>query len=152
MIREDMVLEREQFSDPLTNTAVRARPFQILIVEDSEFLRAAIIQALTTLPNVQIVGEAIDAANAVNLIHQREPDLVLLDIRLYQSNGFQVLEHLQQADVKPVVMVLTNYGYPQYRQRVLQAGANYFFDKSTEFDVALQTIRDLVEGHSPQVN
>lgn len=88
---------------------------------------------LANMVNVEIVGEAGDAQEATNAILHNKPDVVLLDIHLLGGSGIDVLEAVKKVQPAPAVIVLTNYPYPQYRQKCIQAGADYFFVKSTEF-------------------
>ena len=60
--------------------------------------------------------------------------MVILDIRMPGGSGIDVLKRVKQGEVTPMVIILTNYPYPGYRQKCLQAGADFFLDKSTEFD------------------
>ncbi len=84
---------------------------------------------------VRIVGEATQARQAVQAIHDLKPDLVILDLRLADdSSGIDVLRQVKQIVPPPLVIILTNYPYPQYQKRCLDAGADFFFDKSTQFD------------------
>ncbi|MCB0173977.1 MAG: response regulator transcription factor, partial [Anaerolineae bacterium] len=80
------------------------------------------------------VGQAETVAEAVTAIQKLHPDVVILDIRMPGGSGIDVLKRVKQGEVTPMVIILTNYPYPGYRQKCLQAGADFFLDKSTEFD------------------
>lgn len=116
---------------------------RVFIVEDSNALRERLSRALSGLHNVEVIGNADNAEDAVDRIPKAKPDVVILDIRLNQSTGFQVLRDLKSHSSSPTVIVLTNYPYPQYRARYLQAGADYFFDKSSEMDQVVQLLQSL---------
>ncbi len=107
---------------------------RVLIVDDSATIREILSRILTELKNVEVVGQAQDAAGGLELTRQLHPDLVTLDLRMPGGSGLAVIEQLKQLEPPPIVMVLTNYPYPAYRTRCLAAGADYFLDKSTEFD------------------
>ena len=89
---------------------------------------------LDELTDVEIVGQAETVAEAISAIGKLQPDVVILDIRMPDGSGIDVLQTIKQDEPMPVVIVLTNYPYPAYRQKCLQAGADFFLDKSTEFD------------------
>jgi DNA-binding NarL/FixJ family response regulator len=89
---------------------------------------------LDELAGIEIVGQAENVAEAISAIQNLQPDVVILDIRLPDGNGIDVLRNIKQDGVGPMVIILTNYPYPGYRQRCLNAGADFFLDKSTEFD------------------
>jgi DNA-binding NarL/FixJ family response regulator len=79
----------------------------------------------------------------VDGIRRLKPDVVLLDIRLDQGNGLDVLKQVKRGNESPVVIVLTNYAYDQYRDRFMTSGADFFFDKSVELDLMLQALESL---------
>jgi Response regulator containing a CheY-like receiver domain and an HTH DNA-binding domain len=74
--------------------------------------------------------------------------VVLLDIHLLNGNGIDVLQRLKKEKPAPAVIILTNYPYPQYRQKCLEAGADFFFVKSTEFDQVVPALRKLIQQAS----
>ncbi len=115
----------------------------VFIVENSVSLRERLTLILAGLKGVRVVGHAATAAEAVQKIGQTSPDVVILDIRLDEGTGFEVLEKIKVPHKRPIIVVLTNYPYPQYRVRYMRAGADFFFDKSTELDSALQVLKDL---------
>lgn len=106
----------------------------VFVVEDSSLLRERLIRTLSSINGVQICGYSDTAEEAVTLIEQSHPDAVILDIRLREGSGYQVLQKVKSPGKPPLVIILTNFAYPQYRKRYLDAGADFFFDKSNEFD------------------
>jgi DNA-binding NarL/FixJ family response regulator len=116
---------------------------KVLIVENSPYLQERLDRILSGVKGVRVVGSAATASQAVEMIHESEPDVVTLDIRLDEGSGYEVLEDLRARSHRPVVIVLTNYPYPQYREKYLGAGANYFFDKSTELNSFLDVLTTL---------
>ena len=96
------------------------------------------------LPEVDVVGQAEDAPGSVDAICRTRPDVVILDIRMPGGSGIEVLRRLKQVAPAPRVIMLTNFAYEQYRRRCEEAGADFFLDKSTEFDqipLALEQVR-----------
>ena len=106
----------------------------VFIADDSLIVREHLVTMLEELAGVEIVGQAENVAEAINAISQLQPDAVILDILMPGGNGIEVLENIKQAGAGPLVIILTNYPYPVYRQKCMQAGADFFLDKSTEFD------------------
>lgn len=121
----------------------------VFIVENSKSLRDRLSVILSGLAGVQVVGHAATAVEAVEKIGETAPDVVILDIRLDEGTGYDVLEKIKGPDGHPVVLVLTNYPYPQYRAKYISAGADFFFDKSTELDSALDVLKNLGEKGPP---
>ena len=116
---------------------------KVFLVDDSAIIRQRLKRMLTDIANVEIVGEAGEVQEATNAILQNKPDVVLLDIHLLGGSGIDVLEAIKKAQPAPSVIVLTNYPYPQYRQRCIQSGADYFFIKSTEFEQVVPALEKL---------
>ncbi len=107
---------------------------KVLIADDSDVLRARLINLLSDNPSLGIIGEARDGIGAIVLIEKYRPDVVILDIRMPRENGFDVLKQIKEHKPAPIVIMLTNYPYKQYRERCQRDGADYFFDKATEFE------------------
>jgi DNA-binding NarL/FixJ family response regulator len=104
------------------------------IADDSLIVREHLVTMLEELAGIEIVGQAENVAEAIRAIWKLQPDVVILDILMPGGSGIDVLENIKQDGVGPMVIILTNYPYPVYRQKCLQAGADFFLDKSTEFD------------------
>jgi DNA-binding NarL/FixJ family response regulator len=111
---------------------------RVFIADDSPIVRARLISMLDDLDNVNIVGHARSGLEALEAIKRLRPNAVVLDIRMPGLSGIEVLEHIKQFDPRMMVIMITNFPYPQYRDRCLSAGADYFFDKSSEFHKVLE--------------
>ena len=107
---------------------------KVVIADDSLIVRERLTTMLVELAGVEVVGQAEDVATAINAIERLQPDVVILDIRMPGGSGIDVLRQIKRDGTGPMVIILTNYPYPGYRQRCLQAGADFFLDKSAEFD------------------
>ncbi len=99
---------------------------------------------LSKLKDVEVVGQAEDGLQAIDSIRKLKPDAVVLDIQMPKGSGIEVLQKIKIGEPSPTVIMLTNYPYPQYRKRCMDAGADFFFDKSAEFDEAIKALRGLV--------
>jgi DNA-binding NarL/FixJ family response regulator len=122
---------------------------KVLIVDDSALLRERIAGLISEIKGVELAGQAGDAQAALESIRRLRPDVVLLDIRMPKGNGIGVLVQIKHEPFPPTVIMFTAFPYPQYRQKCLEAGADYFFDKATEFERVtslLETLRDDMEG------
>jgi DNA-binding NarL/FixJ family response regulator len=107
---------------------------KVFIADDSLIVREHLVTMFDELVGVEIVGQAENVTESIRAIGNLQPDVVILDIRMPGGSGIDVLKRVKQDEVAPVVIILTNYPYPGYRQKCLQAGADFFLDKSTEFD------------------
>jgi DNA-binding NarL/FixJ family response regulator len=117
----------------------------VFVVEDSSLLRERLIRNLTGIHGVEVAGYSDTAEEAIQQIQAVHPDAIILDIRLRQGTGFQVLQAVKTKGKPPLVIVLTNFAYPQYRNKYIEAGADYFFDKSNEFDQVVVILNDYLK-------
>ena len=122
----------------------------VFLVDDSVVIRQRLRRLLADVQDVQVVGEAGEVKEATDAILEQKPDVVLLDIHLFNGNGIEVLQRLKHEKPAPAVIILTNYPYPQYRQKCLEAGADFFFVKSTEFDQVVPALKQLIKQASDQ--
>ncbi len=124
------------------------RKLRVVIVEDSAIIRARLAETLSEIPNVQVVGEADTEADAIALLRRDEWDVVVLDLQLRQGTGLGVLQTFrggaEHAGRK--FIVFTNYAFPQYRERSLMLGADYFFDKTRDLNRVNDVLADLAAG------
>ncbi|MCL4394459.1 MAG: response regulator transcription factor [Chloroflexi bacterium] len=117
---------------------------KLFLVDDSPVIRQRLKRMLADMDQVQVIGEAGDAQTATtDAILLQKPDAVLLDIHLVDGSGIDVLQRLKKADPTLAVIILTDYPYPQYRQKCTEAGADFFFVKSTEFDQVIPALQVL---------
>jgi len=107
---------------------------KVFIADDSLIVREHLVTMLDELDGIEIVGQAENVTEAIDAIQRLRPDVVILDIHMPGGSGIDVLETIKQDRAAPIVIILTNYPYPGYRQKCLRAGADFFLDKSTEFD------------------
>lgn len=121
---------------------------RILIADDSNIYRTYMIDLLSRVEGIEIVGQAEDSPSAVEAIERLKPDVAILDIRMPGGDGILALETIKRNKVNPKTIMFTNYPYPQYRKKCMDAGADYFFDKSTEFEKLVETLKELAQEAS----
>lgn len=105
----------------------------VFIADDSSVLIDRLSDLVREVPGVNLVGSAGEAAEAGRAILEAHPDVVILDLQLKNGNGIEVLDAVKSIHPDMIVIVLTNYPYPQYRRKCMAAGADFFLDKSSEF-------------------
>ena len=106
----------------------------VYIVDDSQAVRERLIGMISEVEGITLSGASGDPSEAVGAIHRLHPDAVILDIRMPGMNGIQVLREIKQGQRAPMVIMLTNSPFGQYRRECAEAGADYFLNKSTEFE------------------
>lgn len=114
----------------------------VYIVDDLPSMRERLREIVTGIGGVHVVGDAASPATAIAGILALRPACVLLDYRLENGTGLDVLRAVAERAPGTTFVVLTNDPDPQYRRACLAAGAHHFFDKSSEF----QCIGDVLRG------
>jgi len=117
---------------------------KLLIADDSSLLQGYLVDTVRRFQEIRIVGHAEDVPQAVESVAKLRPDVVILDIQMPGGSGIDVLETIKKNKPSPIVIMFTNYPYPQYRKKCLAAGADFFFDKSLEFDALTDTLKSLI--------
>jgi two-component system cell cycle sensor histidine kinase/response regulator CckA len=125
---------------------------KVLVVDDSAVIRNRLVEILSTLQGVEHVDTAGRASEARHAIQSARPDVLVLDIHMPGGSGIEVLEALRADDQRIMTIVLTNDPAPQWRAASLRAGADFFFDKSAEFQQAVDVIARLALGHAAPVD
>lgn len=125
-----------------------AAKLRVVIVEDSAIIRARLAESLAEIPNLEIVEQVESEAAAVGVLSDSAWDAVVLDLQLKQGTGLGVLKALAKGARPPQakVIVFTNYAFPQYRDRSMALGADYFFDKAREFHRVREVLHALAGG------
>lgn len=119
---------------------------KVLIVDDHAVVRAGLKQILAEGSEPLQIREAGDAATALALVRQERPDIVLLDVRLPDGNGIEVLKHLRAQHRDLPVLMLSMYPEDQYAVRALRAGACGYMTKESAPEELLTAITKVVRG------
>ena len=118
----------------------------IFIVDDMPSMRERLRELVADIDGVEIVGDAGTPAEAIAGILSTHPDCVLLDYQLAGGTGVDVLRAVHPRSPEIAFIVITNHATAQHRRACLDAGARYFFDKSSEFSQIRSAIRT-VDAH-----
>jgi DNA-binding NarL/FixJ family response regulator len=122
----------------------------VFIVEDSASIRSRLVEMLSDLKGIKVVGEAESPREAAAAILETLPDLVILDFQLLGGTGVDVMRAVLPLLPDVAFLVLTNHPNPQYRRLCMNAGARWFFDKSTEFGKIKDVIATFLSAQSFQ--
>lgn len=118
-------------------------PIRVLIADDHALVRAGIRALVEKIDDVVVVGEAGTGSEALELVRQLRPNLMLLDITMPDGGGFEVLDQVTKKHPEIRVIVLTVHEAGEYAIRALREGAAGFLPKSaasTELEQAIQTV------------
>src|SRR4030095_4270243 len=121
----------------------QARHTEVFIVDDVPSMRERLRELVGEVPDVDVGGDAGTTHDAITGSLAKRPACVLLDYQLIGGTGVDVLRAVHDQAKGTVFVVLTNHPDPQYRRACMEAGADHFFDKSTEFERVADVLRDL---------
>jgi DNA-binding NarL/FixJ family response regulator len=122
------------------------KKMKVFIADDSSVVVERLVELLEEeVPGAQLVGQAGDVPEAVRGIQKVKPDALILDLQMPGGSGLDVLRAIRIDHPRLYVLIFTNYPYPQYREECLTAGANFFLDKSAEFEKIPTILRELIE-------
>jgi len=114
---------------------------RVFIADDSSLVRERLSAALYEIEGIEIVGQTREAQLAVDFVRRLSPEVVIMDIMLHSGNGIDALRIIKRGEPAPIVLVFTNYTYAEYREKCMDAGADFFFAKSSEFKAMFETLR-----------
>ena len=123
----------------------------VLLVDDQALIRQAFAALLALEPDLDVVGQAADAATAVSLVADRRPDVVLMDVQLGNhdsaaEDGIAATATITALRLQTRVIVLTTFGRPGYLRRAMEAGAVGFLVKDAPADRLVDGIRRVHQG------
>lgn len=116
------------------------------LVDDQTLVRKGIRSLLELSEDVEVVGEAVDGASAIELIPELKPDVVLLDIRMPGKNGLDVLRELSASNTLPPTIILTTFDDDQLVLSGLKSGAKGYLLKDVSLDQLVSAVKTVAEG------
>jgi len=128
----------------MNNNATVVGDVKVFVVEDSALVRERLIEMIREVDGVDVVGAADSYGTAVAGIMSTHPDVAILDVSLAQGNGIEVLAHVKPRLPGLRGIVLTNYNSPQHLKASADAGAEYFLDKSVDFERIAEILRQMM--------
>lgn len=134
---------------PTVKTRKRFKAFmRVFIVEGSEIIRSRLAFLFSEIDWVEQVSQAKSVKDAMENILRLRPDVVLIDIKLPDGNGLDLLAEMQVQGVESKAIIMTFSPHPQYRKRAMELGAFGFIDKATELGSIRSILGKLVVGHA----
>ncbi len=125
-----------------------SEPIRVLITDDHFIVRQGLRLILNTADDIELVGEAVNGEEALQLTAEHQPHVVLMDLRMPLMDGLTAIEQLQQKHPHVAVIILTTYNEDKLMLRGLQLGARGYLLKDTERETLLNTIRAAARGES----
>ncbi|WP_439636311.1 response regulator transcription factor [Oceanicaulis sp.] len=118
----------------------------IVIAEDQSLLRGALAALLTLEPDIELLAQAQDGEEAVRLVQDLKPDVLVTDIEMPGLTGIEASEALRQAGSETRVLIVTTFARPGYLQRALQAGVLGYVLKDAPSEELANAVRRVAQG------
>ena len=119
---------------------------RVLVVDDHPVVRHGLMAILRWEKDIELVGDAADGLEAVRLILEQHPDVVLLDLRLPHLSGIEVMKQVRSQGLQTRFLVLTTYDTDEYIAPALAAGAQGYLLKDAEPEELSRAVRSLMRG------
>ena len=119
---------------------------RVLVADDHAVVREGIRAVLASTPDFEVVGEARDGAEALDLALALEPDVLVLDLSMPKMSGLTVAERLRAAQASARVLILSMHDHPEYVLQAVRAGASGYVLKDAQPDELRTAVRAVREG------
>jgi DNA-binding NarL/FixJ family response regulator len=124
----------------------RSRLARILIVDDHPMVREGLAMRIATNPNWQVCGEAATQEEALTIVKETAPDLVLVDISLKNGNGIELIKELKARHPAVKMLVVSGFQESLYAERALRAGALGYLNKQESNEKVMDAINTVLQG------
>lgn len=121
---------------------------RVLIADDQMMVREGFSVLLNAMPDIEVVGEAVNGREAVERVRELAPDIVLMDIRMPELNGIEATREIVAGDTDAKVLVLTTFDLDEYVYQALRAGASGFLLKDSSARQLADGVRVVASGEA----
>lgn len=115
----------------------------VLIADDHKLFRQGMVAMLGEAKNIKVIGEAGDGYEALELMAELEPNVLLLDIEMPKIDGFEVLKKLKRAKLETKVLALTMHNSAEFIKNIVKAGAAGYLKKDSDKELLLNAIQEV---------
>ena len=120
---------------------------RVVLVDDQQLVRSGFRMILSVEPDLEVVGEAADGAEAVQVARELRPDVILMDVQMPGTDGIAATREVVAEDLGRVV-ILTTFDRDDYLFAALEAGASGFLLKNADPDTLVEAVRAVAGGHA----
>ena len=124
------------------------KKISVLLVDDHTVVRQGFRSLLSAEPDIEVVGEAENGRQAVQLTRQLSPDIVVMDIAMPQLNGLEATRQIVGAGLPAKVLMLSSYADDEYVQQATDAGASGYLLKQSAADDLIEAVREIARGNA----
>jgi DNA-binding NarL/FixJ family response regulator len=125
-------------------TAIRT-----LLVDDNATILDCVEKYVSTLPGIEVIGRAQSAGQAINMVAQLCPDLVLMDVTMPDMNGLEATRQIKRLNLSPRVIMLSIHDQAEYREAARSAQADAYISKGDLCPLLSLTVQELFQARSP---
>ena len=119
---------------------------RVALADDQELVREGLALILDAQDDMEVVGQCADGAEAVDLVRDHEPDVILMDVRMPRLDGIEATRRIVASGASTRVLVLTTYDLDEYVYEALRRGASGYLLKTSPRTVLLNAVRTIVAG------
>jgi DNA-binding NarL/FixJ family response regulator len=125
---------------------------QVVVADDSTIIREGIRRLLRKAPDIEVIGEASDGFEALSLVKEHRPDVLILDVEMPRLNGLEVAYQLREDGVNIRILVLSAYDDLQYIRQMLLNGAAGYLVKDEAPEQIVEAVRGIAKGQTGWVS
>ena len=133
--------------DPTAEPAPENGTIRVIIVDDHPVLRKGLAQLIEEEEDMTVCGEAEDTAQALKVVEETQPDILIVDLSLKDSSGLDLIKDMQVRQPKISLLVLSMHEETFYAERVLKAGAKGYITKEEGTEKVVDGIRSVLKGN-----
>jgi len=122
------------------------KPVRVLIVDDHPLVRKGLAELILSQPGFEVCGEASGAAEAIGLVSDANPDLAIIDLRLRQGTGLELIRQIKARFSHVKMLVSSMQDEALFAERVLRAGADGYISKEEATEKVVEAIREVMKG------
>jgi DNA-binding NarL/FixJ family response regulator len=124
----------------------------VTIADDSDLIINRLQEMLCNFDNVNIIDISRNGIDALKALKTLNPDLAIVDLKMPGLNGLEVLKEIRKENKKMKIIILTFYTLDQYKTIAINAGVNYFFSKSDDFEKVSDVVFEMLENKGTNIS
>jgi DNA-binding NarL/FixJ family response regulator len=137
---------------PTTQTPAQTQVARVLIVDDQTLFRTGLARLLDEDPRVQVVGQAVDGADALKKVAALKPDIVLMDLKMPNLDGVEATRRIVAEHPEVKVLILSTFDADSYVLQALRAGASGYVLKDSQPQAVVSSVLAVISGERVMAN